>query len=108
MRRTNQQGVKPSPRLIDPLADEVRREVLLESFLVFKWIVNLRVGHTRRRIREGSVGETRKHQPPRFEPTVEYFLNTFQNSFPLFRRDGDMVDALAMKVSDSRDPREFL
>jgi hypothetical protein len=94
--------------LIDPLTDEVCGEALLESFLVFKRIVNLCVRHARRRIREGPVGERRKHQPPRFEPAVEYFLNTFQNSFPLFRRDGDMVDALAMKVSDSREPREFL
>ena len=39
------QGVEPAARLVDGLGDEVRREALLENFLVLKGIVPLREGH---------------------------------------------------------------
>jgi hypothetical protein len=48
MRRQYQEGVKPAPCLIDTLRDEVRREGILENFLVFKRVMNLSVGHTTR------------------------------------------------------------
>ena len=39
------QGVEPPSCLVHRLGDEVRRELLLEQFLILKWIVMLRKWH---------------------------------------------------------------
>lgn len=46
MRRQYKEGVEPAPRLIDTFRDEVRREGILEEFLVFERVMKLSVGHT--------------------------------------------------------------
>ena len=45
------------------------------------------------------------HIPSRLEPTVEDLLHSLQLTLALLRRDGDVVDLVAVQVGDTSDAR---
>ena len=71
----SQQRVEPSSGLVHRLGDEVRRELLLEKILIFKWIVKLGKGH-------GS----------RVEPAVDHLRHPVHFFSALGTLDGHAVD----------------
>mmetsp|Transcript_63686 Transcript_63686/g.184702 ORF Transcript_63686/g.184702 Transcript_63686/m.184702 type:complete len:476 (-) Transcript_63686:842-2269(-) len=83
VRRKHHQRVKPSSRLVQALGDEVRGEALLELILVLEGVVLAAVWHG-----------------PALEPTVEDLVHALQHALALLRRDGDVVDEVAVEVCD--------
>ena len=75
------QRIEPAARLVKPLADKIRREMLFKVFLVFKGIVVLRVGH-------GAA----------FKPTVKDFGNAVHRSAAFFTRNSNLVHKLLVQV----------
>jgi hypothetical protein len=47
------------------------------------------------------------HEPSGLEPAIKHLLNTFQSSFPSFRRDSDVVNFFPMNVGDVLDTRQL-
>jgi hypothetical protein len=43
--------------------------------------------------------------PARLEPTVKHLFNTFQGTFPIFRRDSYVVNFFPVDVGDVLDTR---
>lgn len=56
---------------------------------------------------KGACAQGGEYRPPRFKPAIEYFFDTLENPFSLFRRDGYMVDTLTVKVRDPGYARQF-
>ena len=73
--RDREQRVEPSAGLIDRLADEISRELLLKEFLILKRIVMLRKRH-----RAG------------VKPTVDHFRHTVHRLAALRTFDRDLID----------------
>ena len=75
-RRVDEQGVEPTPRLVNPLRNEVCRKTLLKFPLVLKGVMVLGVGHR-----------------PTLKPTVEDFGDSAQDSPACDRRDRQLIHA---------------
>ncbi|MPM72188.1 hypothetical protein SDC9_119161 [bioreactor metagenome] len=80
-RAQHHQRVKPAAGLVQPLGDEIGREVGFEMLLVFKRIMLLRIRH-----RTG------------FKPAVEHFRNPPQRAFAGRRRNGHFIDEMLVQV----------
>ena len=85
--RDRQQRVEPAARLVERLADEVRRERLLEQLRVVPGVAVLRKRH-----RAG------------VEPAVEHLGHAAHDAAAVLTRDGDLVDVRAVQVEVFLEP----
>jgi hypothetical protein len=91
MRGQHQQGIEPTPGLVDTLAHEIRGVAFLKPLLVLKRKVRLGIWHT-----------------ARLEPAVKHLFDPLEVALALLGGNDDLVDTLPVQVFDALDARELL